>query len=96
MTLSKIFLIQPKPLQPKFGSWSFQPQDLKCLTGVLLLCSTIYASTISIKGQTNSKGFLQVEVSSEKRMNKFNFTTCQLVFLRFFEESEDAKKTFQN
>ena len=29
-------------------------------------------------------------------MNKFDFITCQLVFLHFLEESEDTKKTFQN
>ena len=31
-----------------------------------------------------------------KRTNKFNFTTCQLVFVCFLEESEDTKKIFQN
>ena len=45
------------------------------------------------KGQTNSKWFFKADVSSKKRMNKFNFTTCQLVFVRFLEESEDTKKT---
>ena len=37
--------------------------------------------------------FFQVFVSSKKRTNKFDFTTCQLPYL---EESEDTKKTFIN
>ena len=45
-------------------------------------------------GQTNSKWFLQAEVSPKKRTNKFDFATCPLVFVRFLEESEDTKKTF--
>ena len=49
-----------------------------------------------VKGQTNSKWFFQTDVSSNKRMNKFNFTTCRLVFVRFSEEREDTKKTFRN
>ena len=50
----------------------------------------------SHKGQTNSNWFFQADVSSKKRTNKFNFTTRQLVFVRFLEESEDTKKTFWN
>ena len=42
------------------------------------------------KGQTNLKWFFQDDVSSKKRTNKFNFTTCQLVFIHFLEESEDT------
>ena len=34
--------------------------------------------------------------SSKKRSNKFVFTTMRLVFVRFSEEIEDTKKTFQN
>ena len=48
------------------------------------------------KGQTNSKLFFQADVSSKKRTNKFDFTTCLLVFVRFLEESENTKKTFRN
>ena len=48
------------------------------------------------KGQKISKLFFQVNVSSKKRTNKFNFTTCRLVFVRFLEESEDTKKTFRD
>ena len=48
------------------------------------------------KGQTNSKWFFQTDVSSKKRMNKFNFISCRLVFVRFLEESEDNKNTFRN
>ena len=47
------------------------------------------------KGQTNSKLFFQAEVFSKKRTNKFDFTTCRLVFVRFLEESEDAKRHFE-
>ena len=50
----------------------------------------------ALKGQTNSKWFFQADVSSKKRMNKFVFTTCRLVFVHFFEESKDTKKTFRN
>ena len=32
----------------------------------------------------------------QKVTNKFDFTTCRLVFVRFLEESEDTKKTFLN
>ena len=46
--------------------------------------------------QTNSKLFFQADVSSKKQMNKFDFTNCRLVFVRFLEESEDTKKTFRN
>ena len=48
------------------------------------------------KGQTNSKLFCQADVSSKKRTNKFDFTTCRLVFVRFLEESEHTKKAFRN
>ena len=47
------------------------------------------------KGQRNSKLFFQADVSSKKRMIKFDFTNCRLVFVHFLEESEDTKKTFQ-
>ena len=46
------------------------------------------------KGQTNSKYFFQANVSCKKQTNKFDFTTCQLVFVCFLKESEDTKKTF--
>ena len=48
------------------------------------------------EGQKNSKWFLQANVSSKKWTNKFDVTTCQLVFVRFLEEGEDTKKTFRN
>ena len=47
------------------------------------------------KGQTKSKVFLQADVSSKKRTNKFNFTTMRLVFVRFLEESEDTTRHFE-
>ena len=34
--------------------------------------------------------------SSKKRTNEFVFTTMKRVFVRFLEEIEDSKKTFQN
>ena len=49
-----------------------------------------------VKGQTKSKYFFQFDVSSKKRTKEFNFTTMRLVFVRFLEEIEDTKKTFQN
>ena len=42
------------------------------------------------KGQTKSKRFFQADVSSKKRTNKFNFTTMNLVHVRFLEEIEKA------
>ena len=47
------------------------------------------------KGQTNSKLFFHADVSSKKRTNKFDFTTCRLVFDHFLEESEGNKKNFE-
>ena len=55
-----------------------------------------YARCNLHKGQTNSKWFFQADVSSKKWTNKFDFTTCELVFVRFLEESEDTIKTFRN
>ena len=55
-----------------------------------------YLRLETTNGQTISKWFFQADVSSKKRTNKFDFTTCRLVFVRFLEESEDTKKTFRN
>ena len=49
-----------------------------------------------VKGQANSKWLFQADVSSKKRTNKFDFTTCRLFSSVFLEESEDTKKTFRN
>ena len=57
----------------------------------LALIGYIYA-----KGQTKSKWFFQVNVSSKKRTKEFNFTTMRLIFVCFLEEIEDTKKTFRN
>ena len=51
---------------------------------------------ISTKGQTKSKLFFQAYISSKKQTNEFNFTTMRLFFVRFLEEIEDTKKTYQN
>ena len=50
----------------------------------------------STKGQTNSKWFFKAKVSLNERTDKFDFTTCWLVFVRFLEESEDTKKKSWN
>ena len=46
------------------------------------------------KVQLISKANCQATNSSKKRTNEFDFTTIQLVFIRFLEEIEDTKKTF--
>ena len=48
------------------------------------------------KGQLISKANCKAANSSKKRTNEFDFTTMQLVFVRFLEEIEDTKKTFRN
>ena len=53
-------------------------------------------SLLIAKGQTNLKLFFQADAYSKKWTNKFNFTTCRLVFFHFLEESEDTKKIFRN
>ena len=51
---------------------------------------------IVAKGKVISKANYQAVNSSKKRTNEFIFTTMQHVFVRFLEEIEDTKKTFQN
>ena len=48
------------------------------------------------KGQLISKANPQVVNSTKKRTNEFIFTTMQRIFIRFMEEIEVNKKTFQN
>ena len=52
------------------------------------------------KGQIISKRLLVSSYSSKKRMNEFGFLPKTVLktnlFVRFLEESEDAKKSFQN
>ena len=48
------------------------------------------------KGQLISKVNCQAVNASRKRTNGFNFTTMQLVLVRFLEEIEDTKETFRN
>ena len=50
---------------------------------------------MSNKGQTNSKWFFQADISSIKRTNKFDFTTCQLVFVRFLKKVKTTKIHFK-
>ena len=47
------------------------------------------------KGQLISKENCQAVNSSKKRTNKFVFTTMWRIFIRFLEEIEVTKKTFQ-
>ena len=42
-----------------------------------------------VKGQTKLKLFFQADISSKKRISKFNFTTMLLVFVHFLGEIED-------
>ena len=48
------------------------------------------------KGQLILKANYQAINSSKKGTNEFGFTTMQRVLVRFLEEIEDTKKTFQN
>ena len=48
------------------------------------------------KGQLILKANCQAVNSSKKRTNEFVFTSMQRVFVRFLEEIEDTKKSFQN
>jgi hypothetical protein len=67
--------------------------DILSKTCLNLINLTIF---VTQKGQTNSKWFFQANVSSNKQMNKFKFTTGRLDFARSLEESEDTKSTFRN
>ena len=49
-----------------------------------------------VKGQLISKANYQAVNSSKKRTNEFVFTTMRCVFVRFLEEIENTKKSFQN
>ena len=49
----------------------------------------------STKDQLISKANWQAVNSSKKRINEFIFTTMRCVFVRFLEEIEDTKKTFE-
>ena len=56
--------------------------DIKSRLKFLLLMIWPLSSFLHVgKGQTNSKWFFQADVSSKKRTNKFDFTTC---FRSFF------------
>ena len=49
-----------------------------------------------LKGEVISKANCQTVNSSKKRTNEFVFTTTRCIFIQFFEEIEDSKKTFRN
>jgi hypothetical protein len=63
---------------------------------LLHICFHIIINHLLSKGQLISKANYQAVNSSKKRTNEFIFTTIQRVFVRFLEEIEDTKKTFQN
>ena len=65
-----------------------------CLLLSDFLC--IFPCFFLSKGQLISKANCQAVNSSKKRTNEFGFTTMRRVFVRFCEEIEDTKKTFQN
>ena len=46
------------------------------------------------KGQTKSKWFFQVDVSSKKRTNEFNFTTMGLVFVCLLEKIGEGHQKY--
>ena len=48
------------------------------------------------KGQLILKANCQAVNSSKKRTYEFVFTTTRCIFIQFFEEIEDSKKTFRN
>ena len=48
------------------------------------------------KGQIILKANCLGMNTSKKRTNEFVFTTKRRIFVRFLEEMEDTKKTFQN
>ena len=56
-----------------------------------------FISNFSVtKGQLISKANCQAEDSSKKRTNEFVFTSVQLVFVHFLEESSARKKPFRD
>ena len=56
--------------------------------------STLYLTVT--KGQLIPKANYQAVNSSKKWTSEFIFTTMRRVFVRFLEEIEDTKETFQN
>ena len=56
--------------------------------------STLYLTVT--KGQLIPKANYQAVNSSKKWSSEFIFTTMRRVFVRFLEEIEDTKETFQN
>ena len=55
---------------------------------IIFVCQKERGNLVATKGQKNSKWFFQADISSKTRMNKFDLTTCRLVFIRFLEESD--------
>jgi hypothetical protein len=66
---------------------------------IIVLVDSILVGYILVdplKGQTNSKLFVQADVSSKKRTNNFDLYYLSTCFRSFLEESEDTKKTLRN
>ena len=58
-----------------------------------------FAEQVSAKGQTKSKWFFQVDISSKKNEGILLYyyeTSGRHVFVLFLEEIEDIQKTFWN
>ena len=50
---------------------------------------------MTVKVRQIRNDFFKPTFLPKKQMNKFDFTTCRLIFVRFFEASDDTKKTFR-
>ena len=58
---------------------------------------SLFSSYVSnCKGQLISKANCKAINSFKKETNEFIFTTMRCVFVRFWEEIEETKKTFRN
>ena len=80
----------PKSQKSKKTSWHNTWMGSPCSLCYILVRILKVSTSLGIKGQTI------IFSRWHNRANKFNSTTCRLVFVRFLEESEGTKKTFRN
>ena len=80
----------PKSQKSKKTSWHNTWMGSPCSLCYILVRILKVSTSLGIKGQTI------IFSRWHNRANKFNSTTCRLVFVRFLEESEDTKKTSRN
>ena len=73
--------LKVRQIRNDFFKLTFLPKNEQ-MNSFLLLCDLF--SFIN--------AFLESSISSKKQTNKFDFTTCRLVFIHFLEESEDISK----